>query len=205
TIRQRSDNDPTTIRQRKVVPMQIYRLFTALALVTLVSSCRSTPTGNARLVNPENVSDEAGSTEEIYSVSQGIVDAFLSCAAVSDGKKRIVLDRIVNSSGIRNYDEKVFYNRVLTQLVIKGGDRFAFLDRAAVAGERSLQAQGTVTPSGGGSGGALAKLVGADLTLTIEILSLPGTRTRTIQYNARLTQLDGTIACPYVQEFKKRL
>ncbi len=158
-------------------------------------------TGNPILVDPESVSRESGSTEEIYQVSQATVANFLGCKGLNqDERYTIALAGIVNRTGIKEYDQRVFYNRLLAELINKAGDRFAFLDRDSVKAERSAQAQGTVEATGGSQ----RALKGADLTLTIELRHLRGAGTKTLQYSVKVTALDGTIPCIFTDEIKKR-
>lgn len=159
-------------------------------------------TGSPIRVDPEDISREPGSIEELREVSRKAVEDFLNCSRIDLNKNyRVVLHQIENSTRIRGYDERVLYNRLLAELVNSGGDRFTFLNRDAVVGERELQNRGEVeaTP------GAAKPLSGADLLLSVDILRLSGRSTVTIQYSFRLTELDGAILCISTQEMKKQL
>lgn len=168
--------------------------------VAAASCIRPAITGNPVLVDPTNVSAEIGSTEEIYDVSHRAVSEFLGCSRLSSEKNyKVVLDDIVNQTGYRNYDERIFYNRLRSELTKAAGQRFTFLDRRAVEAERSAQSEGEVAPTG-----YKGPLAGADLVLTVQLLTLRSRTTRTIQYNMTLTGLDGQILCTSTREFKKR-
>jgi hypothetical protein len=173
--------------------------FVAIAL--LAASCaQPRVTGNPVLVDPETVSAEGGSTEEIYSVTQKAISELLNAPRLQNlPPQKIVLGRIVNQTGIRGYDDKLLYNRFLAGLSQAGGERFVFLRREDVAAERAAQLGGEV-----GSTGVTGAPAGADLVLTIELRSLRGAATRTIQYFFQLTALDGAVVWTAVEEFKKR-
>lgn len=158
-------------------------------------------TGSPVLVDPESVSPDSGATDEIYQVADNVVTTLLECSWLDpDRSYRVVLERIINATGIPEYDARIFYNRLLARLTERTGRRFVFLERDAAFGERRRREAGAVT----GGEGLSERPAGADLILRIELLGLRGTRTQTVQYNVKLITLDGEIACAHEDSFVKR-
>jgi hypothetical protein len=145
-------------------------------------------TGNPVLVDPQRTSRESGATDDIYDATEKAITSMTQNKKVQTQKgRRIVLNRIVNQTGIPGYDENVIYNKFLGRLVNSAGDDYIFLNRDSVARERELQQSGSVQTSG------VPALSGAEMVLDIELRQLPGTRTQTIQYTFRLTDLSGQL------------
>ena len=157
------------------------------SIVGLASGCESrSVTGDPVLVDPEAVSRDPGATDEIIQVADAVITNLLDCARLDpDHTYRVVLDEIVNSTGIREYDARLFYNRLLARLLSRAPARFIFLDEQSVYSDGRLAAD-------------------VDLRLRIELPGLPGTRTHTIQYNVRLITIEGEIACAFESSFVKR-
>jgi len=169
-------------------------------LLPSLSACRNPAmTGDPVRVDPSDVSRDSGGTDEILEVSQRTVEALLACRGLdADQRYRIMLGRIVNATGLRAYDENVFYNQLLSTLIGVAGDRFVFLDRESVLEERANQAEGLVESRGAG------ELAGADLVLVLELRNQRGADTRAIQYTAKVVSLEGDIRCAPSFIIKKR-
>ena len=151
----------------------------AITVFAFVGCSQRSYTGNPTLVNPDDVSAESGSTEEIYEVSEETVNALLGCGGIDASEKRsVAIDSIVNQTGLRDYDENVLANRLLSDLVSKAGSRFTFFERDAA--DR------------------------ADVLVRIELRNLRGAETRTIQYSVKFVSREGQLLCSSVREIKKR-
>ena len=176
-----------------------FALAMCATLVVLLASCsHPSPTGSAILVDPAKTSRGAGGTDDIYEAVQRALMGLSHSSKVSkQTNNRVVLDEIANSPGIPNYDEKIIYNKFLSELT-NSSDSLVFLDRKSVQAERYLQQSGEVTTEG------VNKLAGAAMALKIELRQLRGKHDRTIQYTFRLTSLDGVIVWTDSYEIKKR-
>ena len=170
-----------------------------LGLAVGCSDGPSTVTSSPHLVNPENVSRESGSTDDIYDAVQQAMSSLMRSDRVrKQPGNRVVLNKIVNLTGIPGYDENIIYNKFLSYLIQNGGDKLVFLNRESVAKERSLQAAGQVKTAG------LDTPTGADMVLDVELRQLPGAKTQTIQYTFRLTNLASEIVWTNSFEIKKK-
>lgn len=163
------------------------------------AACKSpTVTRDPVLLDPTATSRESGSTEDIYEAVQFVIDSLSQNPRVAQQKtNRVILAEIVNNTGIPDYDEKIIYNRFLSELINKS-DKLEFLERDTVAEERRLQQGGEVETQGVG------QLKGAAMALRIELRSLEGVASKTIQYTFRLTNLDGVIVWSASHDIKKR-
>ena len=173
-----------------------------LPIVAFVAAGCSQParTGSPFVVDPARSAPDSGGTDDIYvAVEQAIGALSLSKRVAAHEGRRIVLNRIVNRTGMPGYDERIIYNKFLSNLVERGGDRYVFLNRDAVAAERAKQQAGAVANTGIDS-----VPVGADMVLELELRQLPGVDTQTIQYNFSLTKLNGEFLWTKAVEIKKR-
>jgi hypothetical protein len=171
-------------------------------LGSVVAGCSGGPTvtSSPDLVDPSRTSRESGSTDDIYdAVTRAITSMMASERVLNQPGNRVVLNNIENNTGISGYDERVIYNRFLSNLINSGGDKLVFLSRESVEGERQKQLSGEVKTSG-----VEAVPAGADMALDIELLQIPGATTQTIQYTFRLTNLDGIIVWQDSFEIKKK-
>lgn len=174
-------------------------LSTALFAATLGCS-EAQYTSDPVLIDTSKTSQQSGSTDDIYDATQKAINSLMLSARVRDQKgRRIVLNQIVNKTGIPNYDENIIYNKFLSNLLNSAGDKFIFLNRESVSKERNLQLSGQVKTSG--VEGAPA---GADMVLDIELRQLPSARTQTIQYTFRLTNLSSELVWTDSFEIKKK-
>lgn len=171
----------------------------------MVAGC-GTPAVNSNpvLVNPTDVSGHSGGTDDVYEATQRAINSLVS----SDGLRshleqkkgnRVVLNTIVNKTGIPGYDEKIIYNKFLANLSNNARGRLLFLNRQGVARERELQLSGQVKTTG-----VEVQAAGADLVLDIELLQLTSAQTKAIQYNFVLTDLTGVEVWREAYEIKKR-
>lgn len=170
----------------------------ATALVGSWVGCAAPQTSHPILVDPRETQRDSGGTDDIFeAVDRAISDLSRTPKVSEQRNNRVVLDRIVNNTGIPDYDENIIYNQFLSEL-IAATDTLQFLNREAVAAERELQQAGAVTTEG------LGKLSGAAMALTIELRHLPGVDTNTIQYTFNLTNLDGEIVFFRAYPIRKR-
>jgi len=158
--------------------------------VLVAAGCSEpTVTKSPYLVDTESTGRDIGGTDDIYNACQQAISSLMQSGRLGAEKgKRVVLDRITNDTGLRDYDERIVYNKFIANLTNAAGDRLIFLNREAVARERELQQAGQVRTTG--VEGAPS---GADLVLEIEIRRLSGAKTDTLQYTFRLTNLNGEI------------
>lgn len=164
----------------------------------VVSCGGPTVTRNPIRMDPSATSRESGSTEDIYEAVQFVIDSLNASPRIAkQANNKVILSRIVNRTGIPDYDEKIIYNKFLSRL-INTSDKLEFLERDSIANERSLQQSGEVETQGVG------KLKGAAMALTIELRNLRGANSKTIQYDFQLTNLDGVIVWKDSTEIKKR-
>ena len=155
-------------------------------------------TKNPVRIDPNTTSRESGSTDDIYEAVQFVIDSLnVSPRIAQQVNNRVILSRIVNRTGIADYDENIIYNKFLSRLV-NTSDKLEFLERDSVASERSLQQSGEVETQG------IGKMKGAAMALTIELRHLRGANSKTIQYTFRLTNLDGVVVWLDAKEIKKR-
>jgi PBP1b-binding outer membrane lipoprotein LpoB len=170
-------------------------------LVTLAAAgCSEPVTRSPYLVDPESTGRDIGGTDDISNACQQAISSLMQSGRLgAQPGKRIVLDRIVNDTGLRDYDERIVYNKFIASLTNSAGDRLTFLNREAVARERELQQAGHVTTAG-----IERPPAGADLVLEIEIRRLSGAQTDTLQYTFRLTNLNGEIVWTDSPTVKKR-
>src|SRR5262249_27392695 len=135
-----------------------------------------------------------------YDATQSAINSLMLSPRIKEQKgRRIVLNEIINKTGIPGYDENIIYNKFLSNLLNSAGDKFIFLDRESVAKERNLQLTGQVKTSG-----VDAAPAGADMVLKIELRQLPSAHTQTIQYTFRLTNLAGELVWTDSFEIKKK-
>ncbi len=155
-------------------------------------------TKNPLRIDPNTTSRESGSTDDIYEAVQFVIDSLnVSPRIAQQVNNRVILSRIVNRTGIADYDENIIYNKFLSRLV-NTSDKLEFLERDSVASERSLQQSGEVETQG------IGKMKGAAMALTIELRHLRGANSKTIQYTFRLTNLEGVVVWLDAKEIKKR-
>ncbi len=174
-------------------------LLAASGCLVLGGGCSSpSATSKPIRIDPTKTSRESGSTDDIYEAVQFVIDSLNKNPRIPQQQNnRVILSRIVNRTGIPDYDENIIYNKFLSRL-INTSDKLVFLERDTVADERSLQQSGEVESEGVG------KLKGAAMALVIELRSLSGANSKTIQYTFRLTNLDGVIVWSDSTEIKKR-
>lgn len=166
------------------------------------SGCASDPmlTGHPKLVDPEKTTRESGGTDDIYEATErAIASMSQSRRLQSLESRRIVLGKIVNNTGIPGYDERIIYNRFLSDLVNRAGDSYVFLNRGTVDAERRAQLSGEVSTSG-----IDALPAGANLVLDLELRALQGRRTETVQYSFSLTDLSGVLVWTDAFDIRKR-
>jgi hypothetical protein len=164
-------------------------ILTAAALA-LAAGCSTPqqPTGTPILVDPTTTQKDIGGTDDVLQVCQKMVNSMRKDPQVAaKPSKLILLDQdgiTVDPPSVQN--ARMFYNELQAKLNKAAGSEFRFLDRKAVAAERARQLKGEVKTSG-----VEAAAAGADMNLTIEILSMKGAGTTTVQYNFKLTEMSG--------------
>lgn len=174
---------------------------TLLAVLLAALGC-SEPrvSDNPYLVDPEKTKKQVGGTDDIYDATQFAINSLLNSSRLPrEAGTRVTLGKIVNRTGIPDYDERVIYNRFLSSFINGAGDRLIFLNREAVEAERSLQETGQVAGST-----PLPTKPGADLVLDIELRQSAGAQTKTIQYSFALTNLAGELMWQDSKEIVKR-
>ena len=171
-----------------------------LAAAALAIGCSEPKvTGNPRNVDPGKTGPDIGGTDDIYQATQRAISDLVANPRVRQQKgNRIVLGGIVNTTTLRNYDERIVYNKFLSNFINSTDDRFIFLNRNSIARERDLQQGGQV-----GSTGVEGPVTGADMVLDIEIREARGAKTDTLQYTYQLTNLNGEIVWTFSTEKKK--
>jgi len=168
-------------------------------MLSMIVGCASpSVNSNPGLIDPNRTVAESGGTDDIYEASQQAISSLMNSRRLREQPgKRVVLDLIVNNTGIPDYDGSIIYNKFLSDLTQSAGDKLIFLNREAVSAERQRQQSGEVQTSG------LPATAGADMTLTIELRQLPGAVTQTIQYAFKLTSLAGELVWAHALEIKK--
>jgi hypothetical protein len=160
------------------------------ATLALVAGCSTPqqPTGTPILVDPTTTQKEVGASDDVLQVCQKMVNSMRRDTEVAAmPSKLILLDQdgiTVDPPSVQN--AKMFYNDLQAKLNKAAGAEFKFLNRQAVSAERARQLKGEVKTSG-----VDAAAAGADMILKIEILSMRGSGTTTVQYNFTLTDLNG--------------
>jgi hypothetical protein len=172
----------------------------ALIFLLLAGCAQPSVTRDTALVDPEMTGKDLGGTDDIYEASQLAISSFATCERLRNHPgRRVILGKIINQTTLSNYDEHIVYNNFLDKLINAGSDKYTFLSREEVVGERDLQTSGQV------SGGENVKqFAGADIVLNIEIRQLSGAKTDTLQYTFRLTTVNGEILCQKAHEVKKK-
>jgi hypothetical protein len=172
----------------------------AATLVADTGCSEPAVTRNPYLRDPEATGPDLGGTDDIYDACQQAISSLLASGRLgTQPSRRVVLDRIVNQTHLTNYDERIVYNKFVDDMTNAAGDRLVFLNREAVAKERELQQAGQVTGTG-----VTGAPVGAELVFEIEIRSLAGVKSDTLQYAFRLTDLNGQIVWTKSVEVKKK-
>jgi hypothetical protein len=174
-------------------------LFALSPLLSMMPGCAS-PSVNSSpvLVDPNRTAKDSGGTDDIYEATQQAISSLMNSRRLREQQgNRVVLDLIINNTGIPDYDGSVIYNKFLSDLTESTDDKLVFLNREAVIAERQRQQSGEVQTSG------LPEAAGADMTLTIELRQLPGAATQTIQYTFKLTSLTGELVWTHSLEIKK--
>ena len=172
----------------------------ALTLSILAGCGEAQITSNPVLLNTEKTSRNSGGTDDIYQATSEATASLLQSPRLSaQTGRRVVLNQILNKTGIPGYDENIIYNKLLDGLV-NSTDKLSFLNRESIARERSLQATGQVKTTGADS-----TLAGADLILDVELRQLPGAESQTIQYTFRLTNISSELVWTKSIEIKKRI
>ena len=147
-------------------------------------------TSNPALRNPTDTTSTVGGTDDIYDATQQAIGSLLVSENVRqhiEAKKgnRVVLNKIVNESGIPNYDENLIYNKLLSGLTNNAGGRFIFLNRGGGSKrERDLQLSGQAKTSG-----VDAVPAGADMILDLQLRQISSPKSKAIQYTFSLTNL----------------
>ena len=178
-------------------------MWLAAAGLAAVLGCSDSPsvTSDSVLVDPGRTARQAGGTDDIYdAVQQATTSLMASSRVQKQPGRRVVLNKIVNLTGVPGYDENIIYNKFLSNLINNSGDKLVFLSRESVAAERNLQITGQVKTAG-----VEAAPAGADMVLDVELRQLPTPGTKAIQYTFRLTKLDGEVVWQDSFEIKKKL
>ncbi len=184
------------------LPLPLRLPLPLLATVLLLAAGCSSPSvsSNPAQVDPTETRGHSGGTDDIYDATQFAIQKLVSNPRVrQQSGNRVALNQIVNKTGIPGYDENIIYNHFLSSFTDAAGDKLVFLNREAVAKERSLQQAGQVKTSG--IDGAPA---GADMVLDIELLQLSSAKTKMIQYTFRLTNLAGELVWQGSKEIVKK-
>ncbi len=165
-------------------------LRTLPAALLLLAGCASTqPTGTPVLVDPTLTRNESGGTDDVLQVCQKMVNSMRRDTEVAAKPSKLILldqDGIRVDPKLRGYDARMLYNDLKAKLNRAAGGEFKFIDRQAVAAERARQLSGQVKTSG-----VEPVTAGADMILSIELIAMQGGNTTTVQYNFKLTGLDG--------------
>ena len=175
----------------------------AIAALAVALGCSESPTvtSDSVLVDPGKTARQAGGTDDIYdAVQQATTSLMASSRVQKQPGRRVVLNKIVNLTGIPGYDENIIYNKFLSNLINSSGDKLVFLSRESVAAERNLQLSGQVKTTG-----VEAAPAGADMVLDVELRQNQTVNTKTIQYTFRLTKLDGVMVWQDSFDIKKKL
>ncbi len=147
------------------------------------------PTGTTIVLDPATTRSESGGTDDVLQVCQKMVNSMRRDPQVAAKPSKIILldvDGIIIDPRLRDYNARILYNELKAKLNSAAGGEIQFLDRRAVDAERARQLSGQVKTSG-----VDAAPAGADMILTIELIALQGATTTTVQYNFKLTGLDG--------------
>jgi PBP1b-binding outer membrane lipoprotein LpoB len=158
-------------------------LFAALALAA--GCAPHQPTGPPVLVDPSATRQDVGGSDDVMEVAQRMVSSMRRDPEVlAKPSKLILLDQqsLIIDPKLRGYNARLLYNDFTAKLNRAAGGEFRFIDRAAVQAERERQLRGEVKTSG-----VDAAPAGADMVL----IALQGGSTTTVQYNFKLTGLDG--------------
>ena len=176
-------------------------LLLAVCGAAAVPGCgEPTVTSNPALRDPNRTSRDSGGTDDIYDATQQAISNLVVAPRLKQQPgNRIVLNKIVNLTGIPGYDENIIYNKFLDGCLNAAGDKLIFLNRDSVRKERDLQLSGQVKTTG-----VDAAPAGADMTLDVELRQLQGGTSKTIQYTFRLTNLAGEIVWTRSVEIKKQ-
>jgi len=156
----------------------------------LASGCANPqPTGTPILVDPTATQRDVGGTDDVLQVCQKMVGSMRRDPDVSAKASKLILldeDSITIDPKLHGYNARILYNELTAKLNRAAGAEFKFIDRKAVSRERERQLKGEVK-----TGGIDAAPAGADMILKIELIALRGGATTTVQYNFKLTGLDG--------------
>ena len=163
---------------------------TALLPVLAFGCAEVQPTGTSIIVDPGSTQREAGATDDVLQVCQEMLGSMRRDQDVYErpAPRLIILepDGILVDPKLRDYNARMLYNQFTANLNKAAGTEFRFLDRQAVSRERQRQLSGEVK-----TGGVDRAAAGADMVLKIELIALQGAGTKTVQYNFKLTNLDG--------------
>jgi len=158
------------------------------AVLALALGCAGNPqpTGTSVIVDPTASRSEVGGTDDVFQVCQKMINSMRRDPQVAAMASKIILldqNGIIIDPKLTDYNARMLYNELKSKLNRAAGDEFQFLDRQAVALERSRQLGGEVKTSGIDTATA-----GADMTLTIELIAMQSATTTTVQYNFKLTR-----------------
>jgi len=170
--------------------MNARHLASVLAVAAaLAAGCAGQPTGSAIIVDPTTTQKDVGGSDDVLEVSQKMVGSMRRDPDVLQKPSKLIFldeDGITVDPNLHGYNARMLYNQFSSTLNNVAGSEFKFIDRKAVAREAQRQLKGEVKTSG--VSGAPA---GADMVLNIELIAQQGGATTTVQYNFKLTGLDG--------------
>ena len=121
-------------------------LFALSPLLSMMPGCAS-PSVNSSpvLVDPNRTAKDSGGTDDIYEATQQAISSLMNSRRLREQQgNRVVLDLIINNTGIPDYDGSVIYNKFLSDLTESTDDKLVFLNREAVIAERQRQQSGEV-------------------------------------------------------------
>jgi len=164
--------------------------YVVLTAAGILAGCADPqPTGTPIRVDPNQTRTEIGGSDDVLQVCQKMIDSMRRDPEVAAKPSKLIIldeDGIVVDPNLHGYNARLLYNELAAKLNRVAGQEFRFINRKAVSRERELQLKGAVKTSG-----VDAATAGADMVLQIELISTHGGNTTTVQYNFKLTDLNG--------------
>ncbi len=162
---------------------------TLLACLVAAACANPQPTGTPIRVDPTTTQRESGGADDVLMVCQKMVNSMRRDPDVAAKPVKLILldeNSITVDPKLHGYNARILYNELVAKLNRAAGAEFKFINRKAVSPERERQLAGEVKTSG-----VDAAAAGADMVLQIELIALRGGQTTTVQYNFKLTDLQG--------------
>jgi hypothetical protein len=162
-------------------------LLPGLALAFAAGCADQQPTGSPVIVDPTKTQRGNMGTDDVSQVCQQMVTSMRRSKQLeARTSKKILLEKPDVDPALHGTNALMLYNQFMANLNRVAAGEYEFVDRNAVAAERSRQLTGEVKTSGVDKAPA-----GADLILTIQLIAQRSGETTAVQYNFKMVDMNG--------------